>query len=124
MNQLWANSKQLNVVYNGENIRSFRFKPSQGSYNLAQVYQRADALRKRVEEDYPGEYSMSVAVRDRHVGGWRSGKYRLTADPDIYIFTPEEYDKEFNHISGQIKLPDLVAEDLVIYLKREMKAPK
>jgi hypothetical protein len=39
----------------------------------------------------------------------------------MYIFSPEEYDKEFNNISGTIALPELVAEDVRVYVKRIKK---
>jgi hypothetical protein len=116
MESLWAKSKETNAISNGERVRSFRFKPKV-SYTKEEVFHRADALRLKLEKHHPGQYSISVAVRDRHVAGWRSGKFSLTKDNDIYIYSPEEYDKEFNNVT--IDLPDLVAEDMIIYVKKE-----
>lgn len=119
MQALWDKSRETNALSKGERIRSFRFKPSDGSYTKEQVFHRADALRIELQKHHPGKYSISVAVRDRHVAGWRSGKFSLTSDPDIYIYSPEEYDKEFSNIPGTIELPELVAEDMIVYVKRE-----
>jgi hypothetical protein len=121
MDQLWAKSKETNAISHGERIRGFRFKPKSGSYSKTEVYHRADALRIQLEKHHPGKYSISVAVRDRHVAGWRSGKFSMTSNPEIYIYSPEEYDKEYSNIPGLIELPDLVAEEMVVYVKRETK---
>ena len=124
MDELWSKSFETAGLSHGERLRGWRVKPQKGSFTKQQVYRRADALRLKLEKHHPGEYAMSVAVRDRHVAGWRSGKYTLTSDPDIYIWSPEEYDKKFSNIPNQIDLPDLVAEDMVIYIKRAQPKAK
>ena len=126
MQDLWNKSKDTNLLSNGEKVKEFRFRPNQNNspYDKQQVYARADALRLKLEQFYPGEYSMSVAVRDRHVGGWRSGKFNTTGSTDIYIWSPELYDKEFNDGGSGIELPELKAEEMVIYVKRERPMTK
>jgi len=121
MNELWNKSFKTNLLSHGENVHEFKFKPPNGSYSLAEVFQRADFVRQKLEQYHPGEYALMVTVRDKHVAGWRSGKFRPTSDPNMYIFSPEEYDKEFNNIPGKITLPELVAEDVRVYVKRIIK---
>ena len=124
MDDLWAKSFERAGVSHGEQRRGWRVKPKKGFFTREEVFHRADALRLKLQKHYPGQYSMSVAVRDRHVAGWRSGKYSITTDQDIYIWTPEEYDREFSAKPGQIALPPLMAEDMVIYIKREKAKSK
>ena len=121
MDDLWAKGFKTKLVSHGENVREFKFKPPNGSYTLGEVHTRADLVRRKLEQYHPGEYALMVTVRDRHVAGWRSGKFRPTSDENMYIFSPEEYDKEFNNISGTIALPELVAEDVRVYVKRIKK---
>ena len=118
MNHLWNKSRATNLIAHGEQVREFRFKPPAGSYSQAQVFQRADALRLQLEEHHAGQYAISVAVRDKHVAGWRSGRFAPTSDPNIYVWSPELYDNEFNQTPGQIVLPDLVAEQMAVYVRR------
>lgn len=119
MDQLWARSKSTYLISHGEPVREFRFQPTQIQYTKQQVFERADALRLKLEQYHPGEYSISVAVRDRHIGGWRSGKFNITSNEDIYIWSPEQYDKEFNNGGSGIELPELEAEQMVVYVKRD-----
>ena len=121
MDELWNKGCKTKLISHGENVRQFIFKPPNGSYSLPEVYHRADFVRRKLEQYHPGEYVLMVTVRDKHVAGWRSGKFRSTSDPNIYIYSPEEYDKEFNNIPGQIDLPELVAEDVRVYVKRIKK---
>lgn len=118
MDHLWNKSRATNLIAHGDQVREFRFKPPAGSYSQAQVFQRADALRLQLEEHHAGQYAISVAVRDKHVAGWRSGRFAPTSDPNIYVWSPELYDNEFNKTPGQIVLPDLVAEQMAVYVRR------
>lgn len=119
MNNLWSKAKSHdNWQYNGESIKRFRFKPKPGiSYNVTNVYKRANAIRKRLEQHHPGQYEISVAVRDVNVGGWRSGKFSSTSNSAIYIWTPDEYSKEYTGTpSGN--LPDLKVDMMDIFVRK------
>lgn len=119
MTDVLSHAKEVNVVSEGERVKVFRFKPPNGYYSRAEVYTRANTIRAKLEEEHPGEYAILVAVRDRTVGGWRSGKFTATHDKNIYFFTPELYDKEFNgSAAGKIELPELMAEDMRLYVRR------
>jgi hypothetical protein len=70
-----------------------------------------------LEKDQPGKYAMSVSVRDKNIAGWRSGKFAPTSDDNVYVWSPEEYDREFGDMKG-IDLPELVAERVIVYVRR------
>lgn len=118
MEALWNKAKTTNLISHNERVKYWEYKPTGGTWNRVQVLDAADRLRKMLEESHPGAYSMSVAVQDRNLGGWRSGKFSPTSDPLIYVWSPEEYDKEFGDPKQNIDLPDLVAEGMMIYVKR------
>jgi len=114
-------AKDTRLTYKGEKIKQVTFKPAVGSYNKQQAYQRADALRINLQKHHPGKYAISVAVRDKSISGWRSGKFESTAVPEIYIWSPELYDKEFNNVSAYgdpDQIPELIAESMVVYIKK------
>lgn len=125
MDKLWKKARSIeNVVSYGEKVKRFRYLPGNKKvFSKAEAYQRADWLRKEIEQYHPGKYAISVAVRDKHVGGWRSGKFTKTSDKDIYIWSPEEYDKEFNNVSAYPdgKFPDLEAEMIDVFVRRIAK---
>jgi hypothetical protein len=122
MDNLWAQSHDTNLMSHGEPIKEFKFVPGNGgTYSKEQVYHRADALRLKLEEHHKGQYEMTVAVRDKTMGGWRSGKLQLTSVEEIFIWSPENYDKEFNIDSAYgdpDTIPELQAEAVVIYVRR------
>jgi hypothetical protein len=118
MENLWNQAHEENIISHGENVKRFRFVPSGGVYNMQEVYQRADALRLKIEKYHPKKYAISVAVRDKTIGGWRSGKFSATDDDEIYIWSPEEYDKEFNNVPANQPLPELQAEMIDVFVKR------
>jgi hypothetical protein len=119
MEALWNKAKTTNLISHNEQVKYWEYKPAgQGTWNKVHVLDAADRLRKMLEESHPGEYSMSVAVRDKNLGGWRSGKFNPTSDPLIYVWSPEEYDKEFGDPKQNVDMPDLVAEGMVVYVKR------
>ena len=121
MDAIMGKARTTNFISHGEYVMEFRFRGNENNYPYTkqQVYARADALRLNFEQFYPGEYSMSVAVQDRHVGGWirRSGKFNMTGSSEIYIWSPEQYDKEFNNEGSGITLPELKAEEMAVYVK-------
>lgn len=104
---------KTNVTADGEIVYEWRLKKPKGLYSLAEVYDRAEALRQKLLQE-KSRFKMAVAVRDKKIAGWRGGKPR-TLDQPIYIYSQEEYDKEFNDGVGAIDLGTPIYEGIVLY---------
>jgi hypothetical protein len=49
-------------------VHEFKFNPPHESYSLAEVFQRADFVRQKLEQYHPGEYALMVTVRGQARG--------------------------------------------------------
>ena len=121
MDDLWNKATDTSYIKFGERIKKIAFKAPNGYYTKEQVYRRANHLRQKLQQSHPNTYEISVAVYDENISTWRSGKQTGTDDPNIYIYTPEEYDKEHNpnmskYPDGQI--PDLKASKFDVFIMR------
>jgi len=106
MNELWNKSFKTNLLSHGENVHEFKFKPPNGSYSLAEVFQRADFVRQKLEQYHPGEYALMVTVRDKHVAGWRSGKFKPTSDPKCTFLAPRNTTKSSTTFLERLRSPN------------------
>ena len=111
--------------------REYRLKMPEGKQFLthAEVVERVQTIRRFFNHHRPGKHELSVAVRDRTIGQWRAGKFTSTSSEEIYVWSPDDYDKEAGKPKpkpkpkdkDKAKAPDLAEEleatAIVIYFR-------
>ena len=117
-NQFWAQGKDTSVPdAHGGYYREFKLK-MQGKEFLTheEVVDRAQKIRSFVLHNSGGKVDrLQVAVKDRKIGQWRSGKFTNPSDPEIYVWSPDDYDSGEDDAGAEGN--ELEAVDVRIYLR-------
>lgn len=119
MDAFWDKTKETSVKHKGEYIRALGLdKKNKAYFTYNEVYERAQKIRELLHMQYNNAYEMTVAVLDKTKGGWRGGKFLNIANENIYIWSPDDYDKNADLDQSPPESDELMALDVRIYFKK------
>ena len=116
--KVWNKATDTKVTVKGEAMKEWKVKMPAGktSFNYNDIMHASQQIRLLVDKHRPGQYDMSVAVKHAQNGQWRGGKFLSTSEPNIYIWSPDDYD-DLEDDEEDIPL-DFQALDARIYIRR------
>ena len=106
--------RATNMRYGATPVRQINLVLTKGKkYSLDEIKKIARDVREDIQKRYPNKYDIAISPRDVH-HGWRGGKFSNTRHGGVYVWSPDEYSKEFEN---QDISQSLQADDFAIYVR-------